>query len=61
VRPQSMARGTQHPFRRRGQKIGSGERDYMYVLQLTQVSSHQSSSHAPSLDAKRHIPVIQND
>jgi hypothetical protein len=41
VRPQSMAGDTQHPFYRRGQKLGSGERDYMDVLQFTQVRSHQ--------------------
>src|SRR5216683_578817 len=56
VRPQSMARGTQHPFCRRRQKLASSERDYMYVLQLTQVCSHQRSSHCLPLDAKRDIP-----
>ena len=44
VRPQSMAGDTQHPFRRPGQKLGSSERDYMYVLQLTQACLHQRPS-----------------
>jgi hypothetical protein len=56
VLPQSMAGDTQHPFRRHGQKLGSSERDYMDVLQFTQVCSHETPFFINSLDAKRDIP-----
>jgi hypothetical protein len=44
VLPQGLAGGILHPFCRRGQKLGSSERDYMYVLQITQVSLHFTPS-----------------
>jgi hypothetical protein len=55
-----MARDTQHGSGRRGQKLGSSERDYIDVLQLTQVSSHHRP---PQLfkDAKRHASFVQAD
>jgi hypothetical protein len=60
VRPQNMAGDTQHPFYRRGQRFGSSERDYMDVLQFTQVCSHQRPFSYKLLDAKPDTGVIQS-